>query len=411
MTILSTLSTTIDATGISAPTFAQILESLNQSFRSVYGANVYLGSDSQDGQWLAILASAFNDANNANIAVYNAFSPATAQGAGLSSNVKINGLNRNGGVNSQATVNVSGNGGAVILNGVIGDNLNLGTQWTLPPNVTIPVGAGTVSVLATCTQAGPITAAPGTLTTILTPKAGFAAVTNPAAAVPGQSVESDSTLRQRQSNSTSLPAVGPAAAAMAAIKNLPGVTDRSTYYENVGTGTDGNGLPPRSVAFVVEGGDPNAIATAIALKKFPGTPTYGTTSEAIVDQAGVTNTINFFVLTDTAMKIIINITALPGYVSTTARYINLSVAQFINNLAVGQDSYLSAIYAPARLSGDAAVAASGLSQAQLDILAATYNITSITQGPQSGSQTTNDFAIAFNAAAAITPFFVGIVVS
>ncbi len=72
------------------------------------------------------------------IAAYNSFSPGFAQGAGLSSIVKINGIARKVPSNSQCVVTIVGQAGAQITNGIIGDNLNLGTQWALPALVTIP---------------------------------------------------------------------------------------------------------------------------------------------------------------------------------------------------------------------------------------------------------------------------------
>src|SRR5260363_114935 len=75
-----TLSVTIDATGIHAPSYADVLNALKAQYRAIYGPDVYLENDSQDGQWLAVLAKCIHDANSAAISVYHAFSPATAQG-------------------------------------------------------------------------------------------------------------------------------------------------------------------------------------------------------------------------------------------------------------------------------------------------------------------------------------------
>src|SRR5260363_318444 len=83
-----TLSVTIDATGIHAPSYADVLNALKAQYRAIYGPDVYLENDSQDGQWLAVLAKCIHDANSAAISVYHAFSPATAQGMGLSRMVK-----------------------------------------------------------------------------------------------------------------------------------------------------------------------------------------------------------------------------------------------------------------------------------------------------------------------------------
>ena len=65
---------TIDATGIHAPTYNDILEELKENYRTIYGEDTYLEPDSQDGQFVAVLALAISDANAMAVATYNAFS-------------------------------------------------------------------------------------------------------------------------------------------------------------------------------------------------------------------------------------------------------------------------------------------------------------------------------------------------
>ena len=167
---LPTLAATITSTGISAPSYADIYQSLQASFQAIYGSDSYIDPDSQDGQMLAIFAQAMNDANNATIAAYNSFSPTTAQGTGLSSNVKINGLKRLVPSNSTVNVTIVGVAGTTITNGIVGDTA--GNQWALPASVVVP-GGGSIVVTATCTAPGAINAAPATVTSIVTPTQGW----------------------------------------------------------------------------------------------------------------------------------------------------------------------------------------------------------------------------------------------
>ena len=108
MAILQTLSAVVSSTGITAPALNDILDTLISNFQSIYGVDVYLGPDTQDGQWLGILAQAIYDSNQTAVAVYNQFSPQYAIGAGLSSVVKINGLLREVSTNSTAVVLIVG---------------------------------------------------------------------------------------------------------------------------------------------------------------------------------------------------------------------------------------------------------------------------------------------------------------
>lgn len=397
---LATLACTIDGFGIQAPQYVDVLGSLQVLYRSIFGSDAYLDPDSQDGQWLAIIAQAITDCNMQTIATYNAFSPSFALGAGLSSVVKINGITRLVATSSSVTVTVFGQPGTQIVNGIVGDNQQLRTQWALPSLVVIPVG-GQIDQIATCTRPGSFTALAGTLTAILTPTAGWQTVTNVADAAPGAPVESDGALRQRQTISTSLPAQSTLDGIIATVANLSGVQEVRAY-ENTTNQTDINGVPGHSIALVVNGGDVTAICNAIALKKPPGTGTYGTTSQVVVDPLGVPSLINFFTMQTTQVYVAITVQALNGYSSLVGTNIVKALIYYINSLAIGEPVYFNRLFAPANLTGDAAVLATGLSQAQLDLQAATFNITSLFISITPTPVTTNNIIIPFNAAASAT---------
>lgn len=345
---LPTLAATISDSGITAPPFADIVSSLQASIQAIYGQDVYLGNDTQDGQLLAIYAKGMSDANNAAIATYQAYSPQTAQGAGLSSVVKINGISRRVSSFSTVDVTIGGNIGITISNGIVGDTS--GNAWALPATVTIP-SSGTIIVTATCTTPGSIAAAAGTVISINTPTRGWATVTNAGAAAPGAPVETDAALRLRQAQSVSLPALSPIEATLAAVQAVPGVTE-AVIYENPTGSPDANGLPAHSIAVVVTGGDADAIASAILNKKTPGCFTYGTTSINITDGAGIPHVISFFIPTNTRIIVSLTIKSALGYTTATGDSIKQAIADFINNdLGIGADVDIARLYLPAQLYG------------------------------------------------------------
>ncbi len=205
------LAATVSADGIDAPTFEDILASNQGMMRGIYGSDIYIASDSQDGQMIGVWSTALNDVNNMAKAVYAAFSPASAQGVGLSNNVKLNGIRRLIASNSTDDLLCVGEQGTDISGLIVGDDLGLNTRWQIPglpgsETVIIP-GAGQITVTATCIVAGAVTAAAGSLTKMITPTRGWQSVTNPADATPGNPIEVDGTLRQRQSVSTAYPAL------------------------------------------------------------------------------------------------------------------------------------------------------------------------------------------------------------
>lgn len=381
---ISSVAAVVDSTGISAPALTDILDYLQSLYKQIFGEDVYLGADSQDGQLLGILAQAIDDCNSSAIAVYNAFSPTTAQGAGLSSVIKINGLERQGSTYSTADLTITGTAGTIITDGVAQDTA--GYKWSLPASVTIGT-SGSVVVTATCQTAGAIYADIGTITKILTPTRGWQAVSNATAASVGVSAEIDAKVRQRQSISTELPSQSVMAGIIGAVANITGVT-RCVGYENVNDTADSNGIPAHSISLVVDGGDSATIAQTIANKKTPGTGTYGTTSEVVTGPDGIPTTINFYRPTLVEVQVTVTLAALTGYLSTIGSSIQTALVDYINSLSIGEDCYITRLYTPANLSGDSD--------------SDTYDITGLTIGSNGGAQGSANVPIAFNEAAYCT---------
>ena len=375
---LPTLAPTISAAGISAPQYSDVLASLQASFLSIYGSDAVLDNSSQDGQLLAVFAQAIYDCGQACVATFNAYSPSTAQGAGLSSVIKINGIRRLVSSYSSVVVNIVGQAGTIITNGLISDGSN---QYALPPSVTIPIG-GTVSTTAIAVSPGAILSAAGAVTKIVTPTLGWQTVTNPSRSIPGAPVEQDAQLRQRQTVSTGLPALTVLEGMFGALSNLPGVLQVAAY-ENDTNSTNSLGIPAHSVSFVVEGGSASDITATIANTKTPGTGTYGTTSATVIDQNGVPDTISYYVPTTVPIDVAITIKALPNYVSTTGTEIVTQETGYLNGLPIfGVNGYVynSKLYSPANDTGS---------------LANTYNVVSITARRGTNAYAATDIALAF----------------
>jgi len=394
MTIITSVAPVISSTGITAPAFSDVLAYLIAKYQGIYGADVYLGADSQDYQFLGIQASAINDTNAAIIADYNARSPATAQGAGLASAVKINGLTKNIPSNSTVDQIIIGQAGTPIINGLTQDSNN--NKWSLPASVVIPP-SGTITVTATCQTAGAIQASIGTVNQIATPTFGWQTVTNASAANAGAPVETDSQLRVRQSTSTALPSRTVLEGTVGAIWAVTGVT-RVTPYENDLSTTDANGVPGNKIYLVVEGGDSTAIANAIAAKKTPGTGTFGTTTISVTDAYGIAHNINFYRPTYDPITVAVALKALAGYTSAVGVAIQTAVSAYINTVAIGG--------AP----GGTVEWDSALSAAKSVSGSNTFRITSLTlTGP--GGAGTPDVPLAFNHAGQATPASVTLTVT
>ncbi|HFS1486199.1 TPA: baseplate J/gp47 family protein [Klebsiella pneumoniae] len=339
------LSATVTAEGISAPDYQTVLDTITGYFQQIYGSDAYLEPDSKDGQLVALVALVIHDANNTAISVYRSFSPATALGDALTSNVKINGITRRAATNSTVDLLLTGTVGTTITNGSVRDTN--GVVWNLP--ATVVIGSdGTVVATATCANSGAVAAVAGSVNGINTPTRGWASVTNPLAATVGVAAETDAELRVRQSQSVALASLTPFDAVDGAIANVEGVT-RHKLFENDTETTDANGLPEHSISAVVEGGDATEIANTIRSVKGQGVSTYGTTAVVVTDKYGNPYTIRFSRPVDVPVYVSITLKALTGYTSDIGDEMKAAVASYINSLAIGDGVLLSRVYSPANL--------------------------------------------------------------
>lgn len=373
----------IDSTGYHYPDYPTILDWLQSQYKGIYGADVYLGADSQDGQWVSILAQGFYDVAALGASTYSSFSPVTAQGVGLSRVVKINGIFRQASTFSTVNLVIVGVVGTVLTNCLAIDVFQ--QQWSIP-TTTIP-NTGTITVTATSAVSGDIAAAPNTINKIFTPTSGWQTVNNPAAATVGEPLETDAQLRIQQIQSVSLPALTVFESTIAAVKALPGVTEVRGYENPTGT-TDGNTLPPHSISLVVNGGDSMAIAQAIQIKKTPGTETYGTTTELVTDSHGMPISIHFYIATPATIHVQVTINPLAGYSSSFAALIQDAMAAVVTAPMIGETQIigsmiiLNQLYAAAYLPGTQA--------------AGTFTVTSILIAKNGGSLGSSNITLNFN---------------
>jgi hypothetical protein len=364
---------------------------------------------------MGLLASAVDDGNAASVDVYNAFPPATAQGAGLSLNVQINGIQRDVPTNSSVPVLIVGVGASVISNGQFSDPA--GNTWALPASVTIPFPAGQIAVSATCQTQGAIQLALGLTTggmnglTILNPQMGWQTVTTTSSATPGAPVETDAQLRVRQAQSTQIPASTMLAGIVGAVLEIPGV-ETCVPYQNETDAPDSNGAPGYSIYLVIQGGNALTIAQTIQQYKF-GCGTWGTTSETVYDAVGVGHVINFFFATVVPIGVGVTIAPGPLYATSTAALIQQSMAAWINSLGTGNNvqqtrgfaaAYLAPILTQAAAALQAAVAAGNQGAIatalatfnSINLASSTYEVTALTLAVYGNTLEPADVVMAFN---------------
>lgn len=368
--------------GIKAPSYAEILEYFQEKGKAIFGQDVDLDADTQDGQLISIFALALSDVNSQAIATYNQFNPNTAVGVGLDSAVKTNGLTRHTATNSTVDLVLIGQAGTVITNGVATDDNE--NRWLLPEQVIIPV-SGEITVTATAEEIGAIEASPNTITQIGTPTLGWQSVNNPTQATVGVAVETDAQLRTRQARSTELASVSLWEGIVASLLNLEGVT-RVSGVKNDEDEPTPDGIPGHTIAMIVDGGDVDEIGKTIFLKKGEGVGTYGTTNTTYIDSFGFPNVIRFSRPTIVNVYVTLTITPSSTYISTVADEIKQRIADYINGLAIGESVNIARV-----LSNAVKDCTTGVDDR--------FDVTAIVMGEASGSQTAASIPIEWNEAA------------
>ena len=373
---------TVSENGIQAPSYAEIFEYFQSKAREIFGQDVNIDADTQDGQLIAIFALALSDVNAQAIATYNQFNPNTAVGVGLDSAVKTNGITRHTATNSTVDLVLIGQAGTVITNGVATDDNE--NRWLLPEQVVIPV-SGEITVTATAEEVGAIEASPNTITQIGTPTLGWQSVNNPTQATVGVAVETDAELRQRQSRSTELPSVSLWEGIIGSLLNLPGVI-RVSGVKNDEDDPSPEGVPGHTIAMIVDGGEVDEIGETIFLKKGEGVGTYGSVQTTYVDTYGFPNVIKFSRPTIVNAYVTLTITPSTTYISSVADEIKQRIADYINGLSIGESVNIARV-----LSSAVKDCTTGVDDR--------FDVTAITMGEASGSQTDASIPIEWNEAA------------
>lgn len=338
----------INEKGFHYPDYETILNLLKTEYKNIYGSDVYLENDSQDGQWIAIQALAMHELAEVAAGVYASFSPSTSKSDALSKNVKINGIRRAAPSFSTVDLKIVGEVGTLILNGIVKDaNEN---KWILPERVVIDK-TGEIVVTAHAEKAGAITAPAGSVNVIFTPQRGWQSVINEAPAIVGKGVESDTQLRIRQSLSVAIPSQSLLEGLHGALLTLDNV-EKIKIYENDTAEPDANGLPPHSICVIILGGDAQKIGQIMGLKKTIGVATFGDVSVSYIDRFGLKTPLSFFRPVEKNIFAQIKIKPLNNYLNTLNNVICQYVADYINNLEIGETIYLSKLFVPANLLND-----------------------------------------------------------
>lgn len=245
-------------------------------------SNWNLDPSTPDGLKIAHDAEIFSALDEVLQQAYNSKDPNKASGYDLDVICALTGTVRSEGTASTVTGFVlTGTPGTQVPAGTRFESSVTGYRFTLDQTWTLD-SSGTATVGITCTTIGEIEADANTITTIVDTVAGLVSVNNPTPATPGTAAESDGSLRVKRATAVGRPGNNQIDSMLGELYAVDG-TRRVKVYENDTNTTDSNGLPPHSIAPIIDGGTDADVAMAIYTKKNPGVALYQAGTPVSVD--------------------------------------------------------------------------------------------------------------------------------
>lgn len=285
------MTSALDASGLTIEPKADIIQDLVDGYKTIYGPDINVDSNSPDGQRINIEAQAVADQLELVLDTYNASAVPTSYGARLDQLCALNGIQRKQGTYTQAEVLVT----ATLAVTLPGQDQTTQTPFTVADNegnqfqllVTHAFGSpGSATLTFVAVNIGQVQTTVNTITNVVTSTLGISTVNNPDVSgdVIGVNEETDAELKLRHDRSFTLAAVGLSDSMEAALKNLADVQD--AYVVENDTGGTVNGIPAHGVWPIVLGGTSLEIGTAIYSKKSPGCNLKGSTTQVITRPNG-----------------------------------------------------------------------------------------------------------------------------
>ncbi len=322
---------------------------ITEGYKLIFGDNIDMSGDSQDGQIAAIMAEIFSNIDQDVESIYKSFDPSQSQGTSLSILVLLNGLTRKAKGFSTVTISVTGTDSTIIPEGKIVSTSDSGERFVISAPITISGGVGTG--LAIAELSGAVQAVASTLTIIETPVTGWATVTNPSDANVGQEEESDQDLRIRRRKSTAILARNVVEAIFAKLLDIETVI-AVKVLENVEDEFDEEtGIRAHGIRCIIQGGTDEEIVDVIFDNKTGGSPTDGTIKSSKVNSQGQNIEIRYDRPTDSNIYITIDVTKFADYPIDGDDQIKQEIVNYFEteetSLTIGDDVIASEIYRPA----------------------------------------------------------------
>lgn len=332
----------LTALGFKRKRYADFIEELENEARRLFGEDVNLSEASPMAQWIKLQAYKHAEANELAEKVWLSAHIESAEGISLDFGVKKYGLRRERPTRATGFIDVVAVTGTLIPSGALTVEtageikfVNTAAGVAVDGGVRLPIVA---------LEYGPQGNVPaGTITSIFTPLADVESVSNPYKLEGGKNRETDERLRERYYATMGRGGSSTTDGVRVAMLEVPGVSavvvgenDRDTWSG----GDVGLGYPPHSIAPVVLGGDPQAIAEAIHSKKAGGIRSYGTEVRVVRDKSGFDQEIGFSYAIQADIYVIVYLTKNALFPSDGQKKVQDVVVQYIGGTDADNETYL-----------------------------------------------------------------------
>lgn len=328
------------------------------------------GDDTILQQVVAIISEAIQACDNAAAWASLMRDPATAVGALLSALVQLNGILRKEGSPTVINMTLTGTPSTLIPIGSLIAEATGSHAYSTYSDVVLDAD-GTATVYSVATETGTYIPQDGFVVMIQTPIPGWDEATNTGLVSRGTTAETDAELRRRQQISTNATSYRQIESIEAAVYNIEGVTFARSYQNRTLT-KDERGIPGKTLAVVVVGGDEYKIASAIEIRTPLGISYDGNVARTIIGKDGEPLTVAFSRPTQILMWLRVTLSIVQDeriqiFPPNGVQLITDAIMNFVQNghtdceplgntgFPPGQDIILSYLYSPINSVGGVAV--------------------------------------------------------
>ena len=305
----------LTAGGIEPTDLTAYIARLEAALATAFGADLNTAPETPQGQLAGVLAMVLAEGDELAVYVAAGLDLHLALGRQLDDYGTLFGLPRIAGERSSVTATLTGTSGTIVPAGSR-VRTAAGAVFATTAAATIGTG-GTVDVLCRSVDFGPIVAGVGELNRLVDAIAGWASVTNAAAAVLGRNRESDAEYRRRYQGEIAAHARDGLEAVRARVLGVDGATDALVRdnHTSASVTVQGIAIAAGAILVVADGGANADVAGAIADTRPIGTPTVGNITVQVPHPQGHNVPIRFRRVDPIPIQVAVSVTAGPTFPS------------------------------------------------------------------------------------------------